>query len=81
MNRKNEARPRWSTSSFGRPADTSPGELAALGQHLDRCNGQRGALSSLHRAGEAVNDFAAPRVMTTLALFTLLLVVIVSLLT
>lgn len=81
MNPKHDAGPRWSTSSFGSPADTSPGELAALGEHLDRCNGQRGALYSLRRAGEAVNAFAAPRMMTTLALLALLLVAIGWLLT
>jgi len=72
MNRTHHASPRWSTSSFGSPADTSAMELASLGEHLSRCTGQRGALYALCRVGEAMNDFAAPRVMTTLALFALL---------
>jgi hypothetical protein len=75
VNRNHAPSPRWTTSSFGSPADTSPVELAALGEHLNRCTGQRGALVALRRAGEAVNDFAVPRMMTTLALFALLAVI------
>ncbi len=80
MNRTHDARPRWSTSAFGTPADTSPLELARLGEHLNRCTGPRGLLYVLCCVGEAMNDFAAPRLMTTLALFALLAGV-VSLLT
>ncbi len=76
MNRKNEPRPRWSTSSFGSPADTSPGELAALGDHLNRCTGQRGPLFALKCVAEVLNDFAAPRLITTRALFAVLSVVV-----
>ena len=72
MNRNHDVSPRWSTSSFGSTADTSPGELATLGEHLNRCTGQRGALFALRCVGESMNDFAAPRLMTTLALFALL---------
>ena len=61
----------WSTSSFGSPPDTSPMELAALGEHLSRCAGQRESLFALKCAGEALNEFAAPRLMTMLALFVL----------
>lgn len=75
MNLKHDASPRWSTSSFGSPADTSPVELATLGEHLNRCTGQRGALLALRCVAEALNDFAAPRVITTLALFALLAVI------
>lgn len=72
MNRKYDSNPQSSTSSFGSPPDTSPVELAALGEHLQRCTGQRGALFSLRCIGDTMNDFAAPRLMTTLALFALL---------
>ena len=61
----------WSTSSFGSPPDTSPMELAALGEHLSRCAGQRGSLFALKCACEALNEFAAPRLITMLALFVL----------
>lgn len=65
--------PRWSTSSFGSPADTSPIELAALGDHVSRCAGQRGSLFALRCAGEAVSEFAAPRLMTMLAIVAALI--------
>ena len=68
MNRKTASSPQWTTSSFGSPADTSPIELAALGDHMARCAGQRGSLFALRCAGEAMNEFAAPRLMTMLAL-------------
>lgn len=77
MNRTRNPTPntRWSTSSFGSPADTSPTELIALGEHLCRCNALRGgALFGLRRFCEAINEFAAPRLMTTLALCALLAV-------
>ena len=76
MNRNYDVSPRWSTSSFGSPADTSAVELAALGEHLNRCIGQRGLLFALRCVGDAMNEFAAPRLMTTLALFTLLAVIV-----
>ena len=75
MNRKYDVKPRWSTSSFASPADTTPGELAALSEHLTRCTGQRGVLFALRCAGESMNEFAAPRLMTTLTLFALLCLV------
>lgn len=70
--RKSDARPRWSTSSFGDAPDRSPVELAALGEHLNRCVERRGALFAWRCAGEAMSDFAAPRVVTTLVLCVLL---------
>jgi hypothetical protein len=75
MNRKPDGRPRWSTSSFGSPAHTSPMDLATLGEHLNRCTVQHGLLPALRRAGDALNEFAAPRVITTLTLFALLAVI------
>ena len=60
--------PRWSTASFGEPADTSPMELSALGQHLNRCQGARGRLFALQCAADSMTGFVAPRFITTLAL-------------
>ncbi len=65
----------WSTSSFGSAADTSPMELAALGEHLRRCASARGALFPLKSAGEALGGFAAPRMITVIVLFTMLSIV------
>jgi hypothetical protein len=74
------ASPHWSTSSFGTSADTSPLDLAMLSQHLSRCTGRRSVASALRCAAEALNNFVAPRLMSTLALVALV-VVVTSLLT
>ena len=67
------AKPRWSTSSFGDTADTSPMELSALGEHLDLCKGSRGRLFTLHCVVETLNAFVAPRFVTTLVVIGLLI--------
>lgn len=58
--------PVWSTSSLGQEADTSPMELAALSQHLGRCQRHQGRLFVLKCHGETVGRFVASRVVTTL---------------
>jgi hypothetical protein len=60
---------RWTTSSFGTPADTTPAELAELRDHLDRCGRQRDRWFAWKCAADKLNDFAAPRLMTTFVLF------------
>jgi hypothetical protein len=64
---------RWSTSSFGATADTSPMELAALGEHLDHCRAAPGGLSVLQYCGERLHGFVAARFVTTLFIVTLLM--------
>jgi hypothetical protein len=61
----------WSTSSFGSSPNVSPTELAALGEHLDQCDGQRGPLFGLKCAGATLDRFLAPRVITVLVLFAI----------
>ncbi len=63
----------WSTSSFGNTANTSPVELAALGEHLHHCKGSRGKLFALRCMAESANGFVAARFVTTLAVATLLI--------
>ena len=63
----------WSTASFGDSADTSPGELLVLGDHLSSCHASRGRLFSLHCAAERLHGFVAPRFVTTLLLAALLI--------
>ena len=75
MNNTPETISRWSTSAFGSPADTSPMELAALGDHLALCSAQRPSLIALRLAAQTFNDFVAPRLVTTLVLFTLISIV------
>jgi hypothetical protein len=55
----------WATASHADLAETSPGDLSALGAHVDRCNGSRGRLFALRCAADAVVGFAAPRFVTT----------------
>ena len=72
MNKDSAKTSRWSTSSFGGAPNTTPMELAALGEHMNRCDDQRGALFGLKCAGDAFNGFAAPRLITTLVVLATL---------
>ncbi|MCV2356458.1 hypothetical protein LNV09_20145 [Paucibacter sp. B2R-40] len=64
----------WSTSSFGDSADTSPGELKAMGEHLGLCRANSGGIFRLRCAAETLHGFVAPRFVTSLVLALLLLV-------
>jgi hypothetical protein len=70
----------WSTSSLGDSPDTSPGELSALGEHLQQCQQLSGRMATLRSGGEAVHGFIAGRFVTTLALAALLIGVLAWLL-
>ena len=69
------ARRPWATSSLEAGAngdvDTSPGELSALGAHVDRCNGSRGRMFRLQCAADAMIGFVAPRFVTTAVIVAL----------
>ena len=62
----------WSTASFSDSVDTCPGDLHALGQHLQHCQGRHRRLRALLRGAEAVHGFVAPRFVSTLAVLALL---------
>jgi hypothetical protein len=62
--------PRWTTASLADAADTAPMELRDLGAHVSRCNGMRGRWFTLRCATDAVHDFVAPRIVTTLFIAT-----------
>lgn len=70
--------PRWSTASIGYAAHTSPHELAALGEHLQRCSQSRSHLVVLRGFAEAMAGFVSSRFVTTL-LGVALLIGVVSL--
>jgi len=55
----------WVTASHADAADTSPMDLSALGDHVDRCNGSRGRLFALKCAADSLLGFVAPRFVTT----------------
>lgn len=63
----------WSTSSFGDSADTSPGELNSLGEHLGLCRASHGRSFRLRCAAETLHGFVAPRFVTSLLLALLVL--------
>ena len=62
----------WSTASFGSSTDTSPGELRALGQHLQHCQASHRRLRALRLGAEALHGFVAPRFVSSLVVLTLL---------
>ena len=63
---------RWSTASKGHAADTSPGDLFALGEHLDSCKALQGPLFALHRPASMLHGFVAARFVTTLVVVAVL---------
>ena len=73
MKSKARTPPLWRTASFGDAPDTSPMELAALGEHLDRCIGSRGRTFNLRCLADSLNDFLASRFVTTLVVVSILL--------
>ena len=72
MNISPPAAPFWSTASCD-SVDTSPMDLAQLGEHLDRCHDSRGRWFTLRCIAEALNGFIAPRIVTTLVAAALLI--------
>lgn len=61
---------RWATSADGHAAETSPGEMMLLGDHLVCCQDAGGHLHGLRTAAEQMHGFAAPRFITTLVAAT-----------
>lgn len=64
---------RWSTSSFGACADTSPAELDALGAHLHACHEQRGRWFDLRCRADLMHGFLAARLVSSLLAVALLI--------
>jgi hypothetical protein len=58
--------PRWSTASFGETTDTTPLELAALGEHLTQCSGASGHLVAMQCGAQRLGGFVTARLVTTL---------------
>lgn len=66
----------WATSSYGEPADTSPMELSALGDHMSLCAALKGRLFETRCVCEWMHGFVVSRFVTTLAAATLVIGVI-----
>ncbi len=63
----------WSTASNGLLADTSPGDLETLGEHLGNCQNTHRHWLTLHYAAQKMRGFMAARFVTTVVLVTLFL--------
>ena len=64
---------RWSTASCGEPADTTPMELQALGDHLTQCCGAVGARGTVNAGIEALRRAVTAHFVTTLVVLAVLL--------
>lgn len=64
---------RWSTASLSDPADTSPMELSALGEHLDHCRKSHRQLFAVRCAADVVNSFVSARFVTSLLVLAAIL--------
>ena len=73
-----EEAPGWCTSSFGGPANTSPADLSELEAHLQRCDCSRDRLFNVRTAIEAIDQFIAARLVTTLVLGSALITGVVA---
>src|ERR1035438_3020646 len=73
MNADARNAPRWSTSSFGDAPDLSAMEMVSLREHLGRCKRPRGPFFALQGFAETLDEFLAPRFITTVTVATLLI--------
>lgn len=73
MSKPSSRGPSWATSSFGQPADTSPGELLTLGEHVSRCRGKHGHWVTLRCGAERLAAIADRRPISTVTFAMLLL--------
>ena len=64
--------PNWDTSSFGHPAEISPLQRSALGDHLAHCCAQRDRPRALRIGVGRLHGLLAERVITSALLITLL---------
>jgi len=64
--------PAWSTTAYGDPAETTPKELSALGEHFNLCKDKHWRLNALHDAAASMHGFMAARFVTTLVFISLL---------
>ncbi len=65
-------RPRWSTSAFAQDPDADDNVASALGAHLHSCRSVNGRWFAVRCGVDAVHQFLAPRLVTTLVVIALL---------
>jgi hypothetical protein len=71
MPKSNAVTPRWTTSSFGHPADWLSSERSELSAHLAHCGAQRGRLHVLRSGADRLQGVMASRVVTSAVLIGL----------
>lgn len=68
--------PHWSTSSLGHPADISPRECSALGEHLNLCTRLRGSWRALRGGVDTLQSLLAAHVVTAVVVVSLLVLAV-----
>lgn len=68
----NAEQPLWSTSTYAQTAETTPAELATLGEHAAQCTARSGRLVALQCGATRIQGFVAARLVTTLLLLVAL---------
>ena len=71
-------RPRWSTSAFAQDHDADDNVASALGAHLNSCRSVNGRWFAVRCGVDAVQQFLAPRLVTTLVVTALLVGIALS---
>jgi hypothetical protein len=61
------AAPLWATSCDGESTETTPMELAALGEHLNQCSGTSARMVAVQYVALRLHGFVTARLVTTLA--------------
>jgi hypothetical protein len=72
MNSHMSPRTFWSTASFGDVADTLPGDLTELGQHVQQCSQPRSPWFLLRSGIDTLHQGLLARFVTSLALLVAL---------
>lgn len=65
-------RPRWSTSAFAQEYGADDNVASALGAHLNSCRSVNGRWFAVRCGVDAVRQFLAPRLVTSLVVLALL---------
>jgi hypothetical protein len=65
--------PLWITACEGHTTDTTPLELAALGEHTAECSAAGGRMVALHCGALRLQGFVSARLVTSLAALAVLI--------
>jgi hypothetical protein len=65
--------PRWTTSSYGETTETTPMELADLGEHKAQCSAAHARLVAMQCSALRLHGVVTGRLVTTLAVVAALI--------